>query len=235
MKKIYVLAVLLLVCVTSGFSQAGPRFGIKISPTINMVKYDSSGKEVKGAETKAGIGFTPGLMFDYGFSDNVAIGTGLNLSLRSFTIKTGSGTFSNEVKYSLTYVELPINLKLKTNSLGGSGIHAKFQTGPTIDFKVGANANSENDIIILDKGKNKIGKHINLLNVNWAFGGGVEWDIENVGTIDIGVAYHLALTNILNQNYEFKVGNTGTKIYEGYNLKASYIGLNLGFYFPSSK
>lgn len=234
MKRIFVLTVVLTVCSLAAFAQKGVRFGVKVAPTINIAKYDSNGKEIKSADVKTGIGFTPGLIFDYGITDNVAIGTGLNLSIRSFAIKESSGSFSNETKYNLTYVELPVNLKLKTNGLGGTGIHAKFQTGPTFDFKVGASANSENNVIIYDKGKNKIGKHINLININWAFGGGIEWDIEKVGTVDIGVAYHLALTNVLNHNYELTVGGSTSKPYEGYNLKVSYIGINLGFYLPTS-
>lgn len=242
MKHLTLFILLALCAPVISKAQEGFRFGLRVTPLISFAKLDSAKKEPKLTEGSSKMGFSGGLVFTYGFMENVAIESGVNVAMMGYSIKTKNTTPIVTNKYSLTYVNIPVMLKLRTNELGGSGIYAKGYFGGTLGLKVGASANaSESQTPFLDKGKNSIGNHMQPFGVWFNFGGGVDWDIDGVGTIDLGLVYGLGLTNSLRKGYSYVAGKDGNgndikvEPYKDLRAKLSYIGLNIGFWFPTGK
>lgn len=244
MKKI-VWLISLLLGFQGIYAQKGFNFGLNLSPIISSVRVDSAKKEVKSFEKQARMGFKGGVMVGIGFAENAGIQTGINVLLGGFTTKAKTTPAAN-FKYGLTAVEVPLLLKLRTNDLG-SGIHAKGYFGGSFALNVGANVNSNVKVsegmnpLFLDQGKNVVTKHFQPFYTWFAFGAGVDWDIEGVGTLDFALTYHLALSNFIKPNYEheYKLTNDPTnttykmKPYENLRYRMGYFGINIGFWFPT--
>jgi len=212
------------------YAQKGFNFGLRVTPLVSFAKCDYQKKEIPLLKLKPRMGFAGGLALGYGFTENVGLESGLNVSLLGYTARDTITT-----KYRLTYVNLPILLKLRTNGLGGTGIHAKGYFGGTIGLKVGANAKTDLAFANLTKGENAIGERMQPLAAWFNFGLGVDWDLDGIGTIDLGVIYGLGLTNTLKQNYSYTDGTASTKPYKDQRAILSYVGLNIGFWFPTGK
>jgi hypothetical protein len=235
MKKISFLTLFIFAFQTS-FGQKGFNFGLNIAPIISSTRWDSSKKELKSAENKSRMGFKGGLMVGYGFAENVGIQTGLDILMVGFSQKIKSVTPNPTNKYSLTAVEIPLLLKMRTNDLA-SGIHAKGYFGGALGLNVGAKVDASVDQTPLyEKGKNTITNHFQPFYTWFAFGAGIDWDIEGVGMLDIALIYNLGLSNIIKPNHEVEGQVSGTTVkfkpYENLRARLSYIGLNIGFWFP---
>jgi len=234
MKKYGFLVILAFLSQTT-FGQKGFNFGLNIAPLLSSTRWDSAKKEIKSADFKSRMGFKGGLMVSYGFAENVGIQTGVDILMAGF--KSIYGSITN--KYSLTSVEIPLLLKMRTNDLAG-GIHAKGYFGGAIGLNVGAkvDASANQPIYEYEQGKNTITGHFQPFFTWFAFGAGIDWDIEGVGMLDIALIYNLGLSNAIKPNYEveYKDPNTNepkkSKPYDNKRARLSYIGLNIGFWFP---
>lgn len=243
MKKICVL-LFFFIAFQSTYGQKGFNFGLNVAPVISSVRADSSKKEIKTSDYKSKMGFKGGLMVGYGFAENVGIQTGINVLLAGFKaqVKTLSPNPTN--KYSLTAVEIPLLLKMRTNDLA-SGIHAKGYFGGALGLNVGAkvDANAKQDFggaVLYEQGKNSITDHFQPFYTWFAFGAGIDWDLEGIGMLDFAIVYNLGLSNIVKPNYELEYtpqGGSAIKVkpYENLRWRMSYIGLNIGFWFPMGK
>lgn len=237
MKRISFL--ILLACIyQSSLAQKGFNFGLNIAPVISSTKWDSSKKEIKNRDNKSRMGFKGGLMVGYGFAENVGIQTGINVLLAGFTSKIKTVTPNPTNKYSLTAVEIPLMLKMRTNDLA-SGIHAKGYFGGALGLNVGAkvDASVAQPLYSYEQGKNTITNHFQPFYTWFGFGAGIDWDLEGIGMLDIAIVYNLGLSNIIKPNYELEytiAGGVTNKIkpYENLRARLSYIGLNIGFWFP---
>ncbi len=235
MKKISFLVVAIL-AFQNAFAQKGFNFGLNIAPVISLTKWDSSKKEFKNWDSKSRLGFKGGLMLGYGFAENVGIKTGINVLLAGFSTQIKNVTPNPTNKYSLTAVEVPLLLKMRTNDLA-SGIHAKGYFGGALGVNVGAKVDaSANQTPLYEQGKNTITEHFQPFYTWFSFGAGIDWDIEGVGMLDLAVVYNLGLSNIIKPNHEieYTINSETNKIkpYKNLRSRMSYIGLNIGFWFP---
>ncbi len=233
--------ILLLFILQNSFAQKGFNFGLNVAPLISSTRWDSSKKELKSQDAKSRMGFKGGLMVGYGFAENVGIQTGVDILMAGFKTQTKSLTPNPVNKYSLTAVEIPLLLKMRTNDLA-SGIHVKGYFGGALGLNVGAKVDANTDQTPLyEKGKNTITNHFQPFYTWFSFGAGIDWDIEGVGMLDIALVYNLGLTNIIKPNHKIEYKTTGVdgstitaeiKPYENLRARMSYIGLNIGFWFP---
>ncbi|MCP3659285.1 MAG: outer membrane beta-barrel protein [Bacteroidetes bacterium] len=82
------------------------RFGIKLSPTLS--KYNTEGS---GCSCKGPFGFEGGFFVDFIFRNNHAINTGILVSMKRMELKMKNDSY----KLSITYLNLPLLLKLHSN------------------------------------------------------------------------------------------------------------------------
>lgn len=241
MKKIS-FWVLMVLTTQTVLGQKGFNFGLNVAPVISSVRADSAKKEFKGATYKSSVGFKGGLMVGLGFAENVGIQTGVNILLAGFKGQVKTLTPNPTNKYSLTAVEIPLLLKMRTNDLA-SGIHAKGYFGGSIGINVGAKVDANTDqsfgvAVLYEKGKNTITNHFQPFYTWFGFGAGIDWDLEGIGMLDLAIVYNLGLSNIIKPNYELEYtpqGGSTTKVkpYDNLRLRMNYIGLNIGFWFPT--
>ena len=127
------------------------RFGAFIAPNMSWMKPANS-KSNDGlynvTNNGSKIGFTWGILMDYWFADNYAIATGLQIngtggkivSNRITNPGTANTVLTSDFDYSLQYLEVPANIKLKTSPVGNSGVYFFGQAGITAGFNISKKA-----------------------------------------------------------------------------------------------
>ena len=201
-KRLLVLALLLL---TGGyaFAQEGTRVGLSFGTTFNSTNTEVDGTKVDEA-SQNGVGIRFALDVRRGFSENYGLQTGVALVTKNFGKKSDAGG-----KLSLTTIELPVGMFLRTNELG-SGLYVNGFLGPTLDFNVSARNKTDDQ-------NNDAGDVIKTLGASFKFGLGAEKEFD-FGTVTAGLSYNLGLTNVSD------VGNNTT-------TKANYFAVSVGYFF----
>jgi len=200
-RAIFILVVLLDMTFMSG--QEGLRLGVNLdllaswlSPKTNLIDKDGTRPGIKG-----------GLKVEYYFHPNYGIVTGLNIGTQGgsvlyeepVNIKTGESMSvdlveGSTVVYSLSYIYLPIGLKLKTNEIGYLTYFAEL--GFNQQINIGSRASSTGNGL----NKDNVPKEINLLNISYFFGGGVEYNIGGQTSIFAGVFFNNGFADVLSNN-----------------------------------
>ncbi|PSL49792.1 outer membrane protein with beta-barrel domain [Chitinophaga niastensis] len=203
MKRIFfLLAIMGIVNVSMG--QGGyntfrnkVRLGFTVNPMISVLKPQESGVNRTGA--KAGLNF--GLMADFNLNPtgNYALASGFQVVLGGSKLKYDagkglSGYNQNPAEYNmkLTYIEIPLALKLKTRSDGGIGYWGQF--GTYLDFPVSGRAN----IISMNQTYDRVNilPEMNRINVGMLLGGGVEYPLGETLTGLIGITYQNGFVDV---------------------------------------
>jgi hypothetical protein len=148
----------------------------------------------------------------------------------------------NERKYMITYVTLPLTLKLRTKEIGSLTYFGMF--GVNSSFRVAAKATDEVQKMSTVTGdwlspetisKSDIKKDVSLFNEALNMGLGVEWNLSGTTSLVIGANYLLGFTNIVKNNSDylqkFTEGGTGYGTPLKQSLKSNSIGLTIGVLF----
>src|SRR5690606_24827304 len=128
------------------------RFGLYIAPNISWMKptaAKSDDGQFRVSSDGSKLGYTWGLMVDYFFAENYGISTGIQINTSGGNIKIASvdsNNFANSVqaasfKYSLQYLEIPFNIKLRTDEIASAnGLQVFGQLGLTAGINIGKRA-----------------------------------------------------------------------------------------------
>lgn len=178
------------------------RLGLSVTPGISWMKYDDGAGNTDGYNK---IGVNYGLVVDLGFAERYALSTGIFAEHggAKAEIETPAGTITSNTK--LTYVNIPLTLKLKTNQFG------KFTPYGQIGFTPGiAVQRKVNDIEAKDT--------IKFYNVSLTANAGTEFEIS--GGTSAFAAFHIdnGLLDVGKDNGDAKV-------------RKSFAGLRLGIFF----
>lgn len=199
-RPIYFLAVLLNVTILT--AQEGLRLGVNLdpmaswlSPKTNQIDKDGTRPGIKG-----------GLMVEYYFHPNYGIITGLNIGIQGgsvlyeepVSINAGENSVAldagSTVVYSISYITLPIGLKLKTNEIGYFTYFAEL--GFNEQINIGARASSTGNNL----NKDNVPKEINLLHMSYFFGGGLEFNVGGQTSLLAGLFFNNGFVDVLSNN-----------------------------------
>jgi hypothetical protein len=189
MKKILALTCLIILSFQI-FGQKA-KFGVFVDPQISWFSPDSRNVTSDGVS----MGVYGGLIVDKYFQENYAINTGISIGRQ-----TGSLLFSEEsylnsyeetdtlpagtvVDFRLNYITVPLGLKLKSNQIGYMSYYALV--GFTNQFNIKALATSSEETL----SKSDIIEEINLYNLSYHFGIGIEYAISEDTAFTFGVSY----------------------------------------------
>ncbi len=189
--KRIIFTLLTLLLVYNNSKSQGIRFGIFTEPKITWLTPDVNTITSDGSK----LGFNVGLIIDNYFTENYAFATGISINnvggklmyTSADSLKTTNATeiisAETSVKYKLQYVNIPIGLKLKTNDIGYFAFCSNVGITPQIKIKSTANSedNGINDVNISDE--------INLFNLAYHIGVGVEYSIGGSSAITANVIY----------------------------------------------
>jgi hypothetical protein len=220
MKKIilFMLTVMLTTAVEAQTKQW--KIALHVDPNISWLKPDN--KNLTAGDNKLNFGF--GISIDKMFTDNYAIGTGINIfntggQLSYFDERitdAGLRTIARmDRTYNLKYVEVPLTLKLRTNEIGyitywvqvgvGLGVNIKSKGDDVIDYKKLENGTNPDSLRWTDAGMlvdesiedEDIGKDISIFRSSLIIAGGIEYNLSGDASIVAGVCLNNAFSNVL--------------------------------------
>ncbi len=223
-------------CLTGAVhGQSKLNLGLRLSPILSNASIsDSSGNEVMD-DVSSKLGLTFGLIADYNFTENYALHTGVHIVRKGFrregpVMINDSSTVVGSQNISITSVEIPLALKLRTPEIG-TGWFANGLFGVSADIRTGSRnewegVNPLNNNLAQSGTLQSQASFINPLALSFIFGVGGEYEVGGVGRLNFGIVYHRGLTN-LNRRRAFQENTQGNS--ETYRV--SYISLELGYYF----
>ncbi|MEM7103526.1 MAG: porin family protein [Bacteroidota bacterium] len=207
--------ILSLTLFTYSFSIAqdgGVRLGIQASPTFTWLASEDNTISSNGLRA----GFKIGPIGEFYFRENYAFISGINLVFSAGGTLThqlggnllpetavGSNTAgidmipdNSNIEYKIQSVEIPFGMKLRTNPIG------YFRYFAEIPFIVGIKTQARGDIsgAGLDTSKENISGDVNLVNVSWGIGGGVEYEISESTSIVGGLTFQGGFLDVTKNN-----------------------------------
>ena len=226
MKKLFILFAILFVS-KGLFAQEENnlknfRFGLKVAPVFNWLRPDL--KKIDGAG--ASVGFKYGLITEFRLSSVASFVTGIEgshlggklnytdsavyrvfddafVSAEDFTAldsasKLKSGRYLlKESNIRVTYITIPIALKLKTKDIGGMTYFGMF--GGDLNIKAGSKLTDNSNLSALtapasgtkfDPTKIDYSKDMNFFTVNLNVGGGLEYNLSGTTSFLAGINYN---------------------------------------------
>ncbi len=244
MKKIAIILFFAAFILSKADAQKGLRFGFQASPSWSWLSTDDRKLE----RVSSNWGVKLGALGEYYFADNYAITTGLGFGFnQGGSLLNGysrwkpwdeadltdipSDTFLVDTKlhYRLTYVEIPIGLKMR----GGSNEDSRFRFYAelpvfTLGFVTkgigdirGTNTQNLDDIDIRDEVKG--------LSLCWGLGGGIEYEFATNATLVAGIAFQKQFTDLTRDGFIEKTAGNWTK--EDSKATFGNLALRLGIFF----
>lgn len=245
------------------------RFGLQAQPAFtwykpeDVKKFSSGGSKVKfawGLNTEfrltENIWFCTGLSINYdggilNFTDSAKYyknsdGYAELSAVKSADYKNYDVVLLKKRTYNVTYVTLPINLKMKTNEIGYFRYYGLF--GLTLGFRAKATANDEgtefryasgaastsNLIYALPNNSYTEEKIINnsdmqIFRTGLNIGGGAEWNLSGNTSLVFGATYNLGFSNVLKGESKFLLRNNDSAVKQKANSQNILITIGVLF------
>lgn len=201
MKQITFITLLMIFFLNS-WGQTRMQLAFTASPSINWM--NTNNRDVN--REKIALGYDFGLLGDIFFteSDRYALQTGLmvvnsggNLSYR----KDNDFLFAGEqlkqnvdIKYRLRYLDIPFNIKLKTNEFHRAYYWGLFGLSGMVN--IGARGDSDDGALL----KSSIHDEVNLFNIGMNVGVGFDYDIGSSNSASIGLVFQNGLADVTTDN-----------------------------------
>lgn len=223
------------------------KFGIQASPTFSWLKTDNQKIGGNGFNTGLRLGATA----DYYFLENYALSTGIGFGFNQggkLFHETGGNFLANStlsdnrynmasgkplpddvsIRYHVQYVEIPLALKMRTQSFGY--IRA-FAQAPII--MLGWRTQARGDILAekISLEKENIKPDVNPLAISWGFGGGAEYEVSPSTSLVAGLYYYKNFIDVTRNKNNYTVEDTGNKIDEKSKAILNSITLRIGVIF----
>ena len=233
----------------------------KIAPRgsigVGWMKPDSKFITNEGNSLRFGFG----MMIDKHFTENYAIGTGIEISQYGGSLsfrETGriagqDVIWRTQREYDLRYIEIPLTLKLRTNEIGyitywgqfgiTAGMNFRAKADDEIDyesvkFQTDASTNwIKSDLPSLTSLDNDIKDDIQLFRVGLLVGAGIEYGLSGNTSLIAGITYNNGFTNALKGDH-VQTDDRDEVVFESQKPKTSklkamtnIISLNVGIKF----
>lgn len=221
MKKIAVLTLFLAFIFSTSYGQGDLRLGVQVSPSFAWL--DSNDKFVNSNGTN--LGMRLGLIGEYYFQENYAVTSGIGFAfgqggtlLYDFSGQYWTDTedlpssidtipAGANLKHRISYVEIPIGLKMRTREFG----HIRGFAEPhlTLGFRSRGLGDLEATGILeedLD-----IKKEVAPLAISWGIGIGGEYSVSTATAIIAGLYYQRIFTDVTQDNGNIFNPDRGTE------------------------
>jgi hypothetical protein len=192
----------LALCLATIVSAQGVKMGLLASPQVTWMASDNNSIKSDGPM----LGFNFGLLSDFYFAERYCMSTGITINNSAGKLKYNKGTSfktsdildtlvaGTTVKYRIQFIEVPLSFKFQSNQIGYFEYYAQF--GVTGMVRVSANCTID------DYDINKAGckDEINLFNVGYNIGGGINYYFSKNTAITAGVIYTNGFVDITNND-----------------------------------
>lgn len=189
MKKLvfpFILLLLPILLKAETETQRKIALGFIASPNLSWLSTNDANIEYAGNVT----GFKFGLNADFYFTPNYAFNSGLFLNSTGGKLRYNSASTEMNIggettilsagdmmEYRITYLEIPLSLKLQTSDFNRFVFFGRFGFTPMVRTK----AQNENKLSLIDE--------VNLFNLNYHIGGGLEYFISGNTGLTFSVIY----------------------------------------------
>lgn len=191
-----IFLLLLALQIPSGKTQ-GIQFGIFVDPQVSWMSSDNNTVTNNGSR----MGFNFGLTIHKFFAEKYAITTGISLNqmggklkhydITSFRTQDEIDTLlaGTTITYKLQYLNVPFGLTLKTDEIGYMTYFA--QLGIDLQFNLKATGDESNGFE-----DEKINEEVNLFNLGYHFGIGLEYSLGGNTSIVLGLSFNQSLIDV---------------------------------------
>jgi hypothetical protein len=221
-KKNLVILILLVLPLLSQGQQTNNRnfkLGFTTSPNWGWMSFPSNSdlQDVVTERDGSRVGFSYGLLGDFGFSDNYYFSSAFTVTTINAKTKSINPNSVSLNTYKLQYLEIPLTLKLKSTERNDMRYFGQFgiSTGINIGAKRDTESKDSNGNPVSEKNQD-VGDAINTFRLGLIFGGGTEWKLGQNLNLLTGVSYNNGFTDVFDSNEKGK---------------NSYLSLNLGIFF----
>lgn len=170
--KTCLVAIALLIGVNTYAQDKPVTFGVKAGMNLSNISGDIDGNKAK-------IGFNAGVTLDYGFTPDVYLLTGLELTTKGFKVKDEDGSAN------LMYLQIPVHVGYKLSVVEDTKI--VFHAGPYVAYGIGGKTGDG-----IDKVDSFGEDRFNTFDFGLGLGVGAEF-----GKIGVGLGYDFGLINII--------------------------------------
>jgi hypothetical protein len=200
--KHFILSCLLIATVVTGYSQYHLRLSFVGDPSVNWMRTSNSSTE----NGKSMLGYDFGLNGDFYFSEDerYSFSTGLQISNTGGEISYHSNSpfgFSgstlpaiSKIKYQIRYVELPLNIKLRTDQFNGVKYWGLLGFSTMVNI---ASKGTSNDGALK---KADINDEVNLFNLSMNIGIGFDYELNGSNSVTTGLIFQNGLMDITTDN-----------------------------------
>ncbi|WP_295121692.1 porin family protein [uncultured Chitinophaga sp.] len=197
------------------------RFGFKLDPGVGILKSQEEGIERNGAKLNLAYGIMADFFLDR--SENYAIGTGFQITHTGSVMMYDKGIGLNEyndfpTEYDLRvqYLEVPVTLKLKSETQSDIGIWGQFGTYFAAPIKARANVISNN----IEHKKQNVLPEMHRINMGLLLAAGIEYPLTETLSGIVGFGYQGGFTDL-----------TRDKKWNDGKLNLNSFSLRLGLFF----
>jgi hypothetical protein len=177
-------------------------FGLKASPLINWMKPDADNYSGNGAKA----GFAWGFIAERNFTENHSLGSGFNMLFNGgklkfpTTIDGVSGTMNRN--YFIKYIEIPLTLKMRTNSINGIRYFGRIGLGSA--FKISSKSIDEFTSITgtTTTSQKKNYDNVSVARESLIIGMGGEFELKEGPKLGVELSFNNGFTNILTEPNE---------------------------------
>lgn len=245
MKKLFLLITLLTTVLfttaqDSVSTDVDPNFhfGIKGSLGLAWLKSNTKTVESDGSILRASYGF----IADFKFAKNYAFSTGVDISYKGGQLKRQVDTQQNdstlltqvyEQKTRLTYVEIPLTVRLKTNQIGYVKYYLQVGVAPGINIKANYDADVQQETQVngnivknekVELEDEDLSKDVNFFNMSMIIGAGIEYNLTGTTNLITGITFTNGFLDISEKKSDDAVLNNS-------KLNSNLISLNVGILF----
>ena len=227
MKKTALLAAVILLSASLGFAQSGAtgssgasangddkyfHFGLNITPGLYFSSPGTSASNISNSPNGAAFGFGYGINLEFYFTHNYGIATGLEVT-QFGTNYTSVATYKDSKNANITdsvitsqhtqtmqYLELPLLLKLRTNSIGLIKYFGEFGLGTSFLLSAKDNQVITRELYTVSSTETSnnvdIYKQSDFIRLSLVVGLGLEYNLSGSTSIQGALTYDNAFTNV---------------------------------------
>ena len=233
-KNIVIAAFIVLMSLASFGQTSKFHFGLHCSPNLSWIKPDVEEILYEGNGTRIGVSY--GAIFEYFFTPNVGLVTGVNVIYTGGHLKYpyvpadlvgDTGTLMR--CYRLQYLEIPLMIKGSTGELlGNFSFYGQFGIGTGVNLKAKADDEYQSETnpgtAAIVKNNINASKDISFFRESMIIGIGSQYKLGKSAIVQAGFNFCNGFTDILTEN-------TTIKPIIKEKARSNFVELNIAFLF----
>jgi hypothetical protein len=220
MKK-FIFSALIFVPLKIFAQQKITTVGIQIKPVIPSTFFTPAKTAIQddvSFDLSLNSGFSAGMVVRHGFSDLLAMETGINYVKRKYDLEITDGNFNDKSQFRIIGYEIPLSLLVYIRV--GEQFFMNVSMGHSLDI-FASSVQSNNDYFIQKSFRKNLFQSAVIANVGW------EYRTPKSGYFYLGASYHRPFSYIYTSEIKYK-GRIDPAVT---TLSGNYLTIDLRYFF----